>query len=263
MKLQQISLDLILEPAEQVRKVICAEVLEELAESIKQTGLIQPLIVKKIGEKFEVIAGHRRLLACRMVNVTPVSCIVRADSNIDDVEIKLHENYFRENVNEADEAEFFSFMLTKEKISIDDLSKSIGRSGTYVRERLNLLQGDKTLLEAVRDGVISAGVAKELNMIVDPETRAYYLKYAADGGVTVRTAQEWRKQWEKECRTQEVLEAGVKPKDLPEALPKYYYRCPMCEKSTELGNVRAISVCGECYKTVMAQFAAAPRENVE
>lgn len=263
MKLQQINLDSILEPAEQVRKVISADQLEDLVESIKKIGLIEPLVVKPVGEKYEVIAGHRRLLACRTANATPVPCMVRVEGESNEDEIKLHENFFREDINPADEAEFYAYMIERRRITIEDIAEKVHKSGTYIRERLNLLRGDKVILEAVRDKVISAGAAKELNMIAVEETRNYYLKYAIDSGATVRTVQEWRKQWERECRTQEVLDAGHTPEELPNLLPKYYCKCPMCEKPTDLGKMRAVSVCENCYGSVMASFAAAPEEKTE
>jgi len=255
MKLDSISLDLILEPIGQVRKVIGSEGLEELAASIKKIGLIEPIVVKPVGEKYEVIAGHRRLLACRMYNISPINCIVKGNDGVDEDEIKLHENFFREDINEADEAEFYAYMLEKTKITIEELAGKVNKSGTYIRERLNLLRGDGRILEAVRDGQINAGVAKELNMITVDDTRLYYLRYAIDSGAKIRTAQEWRLQWERECRTQEVLDAGHTREELPTLLPKYYYRCPMCEASTEINKIRAVSVCEGCYSTVMAQFA--------
>lgn len=260
MKLMQISLDVIDEPREQVRKVICSKRLEELSASIKKVGLIQPIIVKHVGEKYEVCYGHRRLLACRMANVSPIPCLVADGSVNDQMTMKLHENYFREDVNAADEAEFFSFMIEKDKMSIEALSQRIGKSGTYIRERLNLLRGDQVILEAVRDGQISAGIAKELNAIADEEIRLNYLHYAIDGGVTIRTAQEWRKQYERDSRTQELLDAGHTPEELPKLLPKYYYSCPMCVTPTELTQVRAVSVCGGCYETIMRQFQDVAKE---
>ncbi len=261
MNIQEIPIDNIVEPVAQVRSVMESEKLSELVNSIRQVGLIEPLIVKTVGEKFEVIAGHRRLLACRAAELARVPCIIQETNQEREDEIKLHENFYRENVNPADEAEFYAYLIQQKKNSIEDVAKKVGKSGTYIRSRLDLLSGDEIILEAVRDGQINASVAKELNAITDREIRLNYLHYAIDSGAKLRTVQEWRKQWEREKRTEEALNQGHTQEELPEVLPKYYYRCPMCERSVEVGKVRAVSVCEDCYNEIMKQFAAAAAAN--
>lgn len=254
MQVQEIPIDNIVEPVAQVRAVMGSEKLAELAMSIKQIGLIEPLIVKKIGEKYEVIAGHRRLLACRMANLEKINCIVRNNNAENEDEIKLHENFYRENVNPADEAEFYAYLINTKKNSIEEVAKKVGKSGAYIRSRLDLISGDEMILEAVRDGQINASIAKELNLIGDRETRLNYLHYAIDNGAKIRTVQEWRKAFEREQRTQEALNQGHTKEELPDVLPKYYYRCPMCEQPVEVQKIRAVSVCESCYKEIMRSF---------
>ena len=263
MNVQEIEIDNIVEPVAQVRTVMESEKLSELVNSIRQIGLIEPLVVKKIGEKYEVIAGHRRLLACREAGLVKVQCIVKNTSQEEEDEIKLHENFYREEVNPADEAEFYEHLITKQGDTIEQVAKKVGKSAAYIRSRLDLLSGDQTVLDAVRDGQINTSVAKELNLIGDKETRLNYLQYAIDGGAKLRTVQEWRKQWEREQRTQEALNQGHTKEELPEILPKYYYRCPMCGRPVEVQKVRAVSVCESCYNEILRTFEQAEKENGE
>jgi len=263
MNIQEIEIDNIVEPVAQVRSVMESEKLSELSRSISQIGLIEPLVVKKIGEKYEVIAGHRRLLACRMAGLAKINCIVRSNNAENEDEIKLHENFYRENVNPADEAEFYAYLINTKKNTTEEVAKKVGKSGAYIRSRLDLISGDNMILDAVRDGQINASVAKELNLIGDRETRLNYLHYAIDNGAKIRTVQEWRKQWEREQRTQEVLSQGHSHQELPDVLPKYYYRCPMCEQPVEVQKVRAVSVCGNCYKEIMKSFEKKEEEAPE
>jgi len=260
MKVIKISIDKILEPSEQIRKVIVYENLEELAKSIKKIGIIEPLVVKQQGEKYEVIAGHRRLLAARMAGLAEVPCIIKDDINIDEDEVKLHENFYREDVNEADEAEFYAYLIEKKGMSIAEIAQKVGKSDTYVRQRLDLLRGDPAILEAVRAGHINSSVARELNAIDDENVRRYYLKHAVDGGVTLRVVREWRRNYEREKETKKALEAGVKKEELPRVLPKYYYQCPVCSQPIEIDKVFALQVCEQCYNYLVEQLKKAEQE---
>ena len=261
MKITEIDIEKILEPAAQVRKNISMEGLEELTESIKRLGLIEPIVVKSVGEKYEVIAGHRRLLACRKAELVKVPCIVKEQEETDEEEIKLHENFYRENVNPADEAEFYAYLMNKKGLGAEELGRKVGKSGAYIRERLNLLKGDKLVLEAVKDGQISPTIAKELNLITDDTVRNQYLSFAIESGAKVRTVQEWRKNWEKEERTKEAIQQGVTPEQLPDVLPKYYYKCPMCERPTEISKLRAINLCENCYNYLINEVMKNSQKN--
>lgn len=103
---QDISIDDILEPEDQARTVIVLEGLQELADSIKEKGIIEPLVVLKKNSKYEIVVGHRRFLAARMAGLEKLPCIIRAIGVRDADLMKLHENFFREDVNPVDEARF-------------------------------------------------------------------------------------------------------------------------------------------------------------
>lgn len=261
MKTQSISIDKILEPGHQVRKVIAAEGLEDLTESINRVGMIEPIVVKPRGDKFEVIAGHRRYLAAQKSNLTRIPCIIRKKEDTNDIDLKLNENFFREDINPIDEAEFYAEVLNKKEISAEELGRKLGKSGAYVRTRLDLLRGDAQIAEAIRGGQINPSVGKELNLISDDSTRQYYLKYAVDSGAKLSTVRAWRLSYEKEARTQEAMDQGTPKESLPEKLPEYYYRCPVCQKSVELSKIRAISMCPDCYAFMTAQIQAGAKEH--
>jgi ParB family transcriptional regulator, chromosome partitioning protein len=137
--LSLVALDLIDEPAEAVRATFDEVQLAELATSIADMGLIQPIIVKRAGERFEVIAGHRRLVACRIAGLSPVPCLVREPGAVDPNAVKVAENYYREPVNPAEEAAFLQHLLeTKCGGDTDNLAALIKHSRSYVEDRLML-----------------------------------------------------------------------------------------------------------------------------
>jgi len=260
MKVVNISIDKILEPSEQIRKVIIQENLEELANSIQKIGIIEPLIVKPIGEKYEVIAGHRRLLASKIAGLVEVPCIIQDGINIDEDEIKLHENFYREDVNEADEAEFYAYLLEKKGMTISEVAQKVGKSDAYIRNRLDLIKGDPAVMEAVRAKHINSSVARELNLIDDENVRRYYLKHAVDGGAKLSVVREWRRNYEREKETKKALESGIKREELPQVLPKYYYQCPVCNQPVEINKVFALQVCEQCYNDLVEQIRKAEQE---
>ena len=190
-------LDLLDEPKQAVRETMDQGQLAELAESIRQHGLIQPLVVEQDGNRYQVIAGHRRLLACQLVAFSPVPCMVRNWSNVDPVAVTLAENYYREAVNPAEESRFLARLLDDRcGGDVDVLAKIVGRRREYVEDRLLLKDGDPRVFQALADREIPIAVARELNRVKDDGQRYLYLDAAIRGGATARVVQGWRMQGE-------------------------------------------------------------------
>jgi ParB/RepB/Spo0J family partition protein len=190
-----IPLELIDEPSRAIRSTFDTTQLAELAMSISDVGLIQPLVVERNGERFRVIAGHRRLVACQIAKYSPVACLVREPGQVDPAAVKLAENYYREAVNPAEEAAFLHELLnTRCGGDTDVLAALIKHPRSYVEDRLLLLRGDPGILEALKHRQISLGVARELNRVTDPNLRLIYLDAASRGGATVQVVRNWRTQ---------------------------------------------------------------------
>lgn len=190
-----IPLELIDEPTRAIRSTFDEVQLAELAMSITDVGLIQPLVVERDGERFRVIAGHRRLVACQIAKHSPVSCLVREPGAVDPAAVKLAENYYREAVNPAEEAAFLEELLrTRCGGDVDVLAALIKHPRSYVDDRLLLLRGDVRILDALKHRQISLGVARELNRVTDADMRLIYLDAASRGGATVQVVRNWRLQ---------------------------------------------------------------------
>jgi len=173
------------------------EELADLALSIAAVGLIQPLVVKRTGARFEVTAGHRRLLACRLAQHSPVKCIIKAASDVDPLAILVHENAHREAVNPVEEARFYQRVLGELcHNDVDELCIKIRRKREYVEDRLLLLQGHPEVVEALQQKRIGIGVARELNKVRDPLRLLVLLDVAKTQGATARQVAEWRTQGE-------------------------------------------------------------------
>lgn len=165
----------------------------ELAESIREVGLIQPIVVRPVGEVFEVIAGHRRLLACRSIPLDPVPCaVLDGASDGDTMAARLHENLYRQDMTPVEEAVTYA-ELFEHLGDVDKVASMVHRSRDVVERRLALLSGDELVRTALHEKKISAGVAEELNKIAHEQSRRYLLEHAISDGATVSKVREWRR----------------------------------------------------------------------
>ena len=146
----------------QPRKNFEKEGIEELSQSIKQHGIIQPIIVAKTNEKYMIIAGERRWRAAKDAGISEIPCIVREYSKLQEIEIALIENLQREDLNIIEEAIAYEYIIRKYKITQEQLASTLGKSRPYLSNTIRLLQLEKRVLELVRNGSISSGHGRVL-----------------------------------------------------------------------------------------------------
>ena len=147
----------------QPRKNFNKKEIEELASSIKSKGLIQPIIVRNLGnDNFEIIAGERRWRAAQMAEMHQIDCIVKDFDQESLFEAALIENIQRENLNVIEEAEAYKKILIEKKISNEGLAKIAGKSASHISNILRLLDLDKEIQEMVIKGLLSMGHARAL-----------------------------------------------------------------------------------------------------
>ena len=149
----------------QPRKNFDQKALQELADSIKEHGVFQPIIAKKSVKGYEIIAGERRVKASIMAGKETIPAIVRDFSDEDMMEIALLENLQRENLNALEEAEAYKKLITTLSITQEDLAKRIGKSRSHITNMLGLLTLPAPVKELVVNGSISMGHARTLSKI--------------------------------------------------------------------------------------------------
>ena len=161
--------------------------LEELARSIKENGLIQPLVVRSVGEgTFELIAGERRFQASKQAGLTHVPVHVRDVSARDMLQMALVENLQREDLNPIEEAEAYQRLATEFGLIQEEIAKAVGKSRTAVTNALRLLSLSPELIAMVSRGTLSAGHARALLSLPDDRTRQQMAKLAVAKGLSVR-----------------------------------------------------------------------------
>ena len=166
----------------QPRKDFDETALSELADSIAQHGLIQPIVVKPTAQgRYSIIAGERRWRACRMAGLNEVPVIIKDADDQTLMEIALIENLQREDLNAVEEALGYRSLIDSFGLTQDEVAKKMGKSRSAVTNALRLLALNENELEALRRGTITAGHARALLSCDDEEARAKMLLAAADG----------------------------------------------------------------------------------
>lgn len=147
----------------QPRKVFDKDKLEELAVSIKENGIIQPVIVKKIDNKYMLIAGERRWRAASIAGLRKISAIVQNDVSVEkSIEIGLIENIQRQDLNPLEMAQAFKYLIDNFGYTQELISKMIGKSRSSIANTLRLLESPEIIQRALSDGSISEGHARAL-----------------------------------------------------------------------------------------------------
>jgi len=223
----------------------------ELAESIRAIGQILPIIVKKVGERYEIVAGHRRWLAHQILAMTEIDALVRDDDEESLDLVKATENILRENLSQLEEARDVKTLLDKGGYSIPQLSKMLGKSESWIRARLDLLTWPADFLEAIQSKAINLAVGNWLVRIDDPEYRSYLLQCAVKNGITSYTAQAWFQHWAatKEVTPEENLPEGEKVRQAPQEM-HISIPCFRCGKMTRIEDLVVCRICQACYGEV-------------
>jgi len=235
-KIREVPTESVTGPTNPIRSRYDENALNGLADSIRNMGVLNPLIVRRHKEGYEVIAGHRRLVAARMAELVTVPVVVRELSGFGIGAVRLHENLNREDIDPADEAQFFSGLLSEYQIGVEELALKVRRSVTYVRNRLKILEWDSAIREAVSIRKIPFSAAYWLNKIEPEGKRRDYLRYAISGGITTIMAKAWYVESEKGRLPSEPDEKILESIPVPERKDYYKVSCEICGEVISLGE---------------------------
>jgi ParB family transcriptional regulator, chromosome partitioning protein len=182
----QIDIDLIDPSPYQPRTRFREEALDELARSIQSSGIIQPLVVRPIGNRFQLIAGERRWRAAQRAGLTKVSTIVRNVPDALALEMTLVENIQREDLNAIEAARAFERLMDEFQLTQEAVAERTGKERATVANSIRLLKLEPTIQDWIEENKLSAGHGRALLAVPDPQLRMRYAQRAARGGLTVR-----------------------------------------------------------------------------
>jgi ParB family transcriptional regulator, chromosome partitioning protein len=160
--------------------------LEELAQSIRSSGIIQPLVVRKIGARYQLIAGERRWRAAQRAQLQRVPVVLREVGDEQALELTLVENIQREDLNPIEQARAFQRLMDQFHLTQDEVATRTGKDRATVANSVRLLTLNETFLEWIEEGKITAGHGRALLAIEDPKLRLDLAQKASRGKLTVR-----------------------------------------------------------------------------
>jgi ParB family chromosome partitioning protein len=239
----------IIVPANIQRQAVDKARIVELAESISRVGLINRIIVRRVQKKCTLIAGYQRYLAHLELKAKTIPARIFDAKNIPDEQLTFDENYHRDDINPVDEALWLARRAELEGLGIEDLARRIGKSKTFISDRLAIVEYDDQIIEALQGGQISVTIAREISRCEDPRERQNILATVCENGATQKVVRYWVQL--ANMRTEEgngrpndaSPDQGTSPSYTP---PKQF--CDLCEHETDYMSSRFIRVCQDCYQ---------------
>ncbi len=174
----------------QPRKTFTEEKLNELAASIVEHGIIQPLVVRKSKDHYEIVAGERRWRAARKAQLKEVPCIIREFSDEENMLVAIIENMQREDLNPIEEAEGLNQMIKTYGLTQEEVSKSVSKSRPYITNALRLLKLPEEIKSLVMEGKLTTGHARALLSVENKKQQAEICRKIVEEGLSVRKVEE-------------------------------------------------------------------------
>ncbi|MDU6029500.1 MAG: ParB/RepB/Spo0J family partition protein [Staphylococcus epidermidis] len=188
---QFIALELIRPNPYQPRKTFEEERLNDLASSIQQHGILQPIVLRQTVQGYYIVVGERRFRASKLAGLTEVPAIIKELSDEDMMELAIIENLQREDLNAIEEAESYKKMMTDLNITQQEVARRLGKSRPYIANMLRLLQLPKNVAQMVQHGVLSSAHGRTLLTLKDASKIKKTAKQAAQESWSVRYLEEY------------------------------------------------------------------------
>jgi ParB family chromosome partitioning protein len=210
--------------SEQPRKVFDQERLEALSESIKEHGVVQPIIVRNEGSRYIIVAGERRWRAAKLAGLKVIPAIVKDISSREVMEIALIENLQREDLNPIEEAEAFSKLIDEFGMTQENVAKVVGKSRAAIANSVRLLNLSNEIKEMISDGRLSSGHARTLITVNNPGRQKELANQIIEKNLNVRETEKLANQEEKKQTSKQkpVQKNQAEIRDLEEKLKSIY-----------------------------------------
>ena len=241
----------IVEPKGIVRMDISPDYIKELAQSISEMGLLQPILLASGDDKYEIVAGHCRYLAHKLLGLSTIRAMIRKMSPEDIGLARATENIARLDLTPIEEAATYKNLIEEYGMTLEKVSQKMGKTPGTIRRRMDLLRMPPILQKAVHSKQISMTVAEELWPISDEAQLDYYLIFAIENGCTKEVARQWAKDWKDSCRRAGSAGEGTGfiPLAINEPRP-HYFPCDICHEPVELNETQIMRVCKGCGSAI-------------
>jgi len=184
--LAEVAVDLIDANPFQPRRTFSADKLKELADSIRASGVVQPVLLRRADERYQLIAGERRLRAARLAGLTAIPAVVREIGDRDALELALTENLLREDLNPIEAAQGYALLQQKHGLSHEEIAERLGLDRSTVTNTLRLLRLPPEVQQMITEGAISAGHARALLGLESAAAQLQLANLIVKQGLSVR-----------------------------------------------------------------------------
>ncbi|TKJ24787.1 MAG: hypothetical protein CEE41_05100 [Hadesarchaea archaeon B3_Hades] len=245
-KMHEVDLSLIDEPQGIIRLDIDDARISELAQSISEIGLLQPITLRKNGDRFEVVYGHRRYLACKKLEVATIRSVITTMTDQEAAVSRATENLARVDLTPIEEAATFQDLFQNHGMTYERIAVMVGRHAGTIRRRIDMLRMPPVLQKALHEGEISITVAEELWPISDQASLEYYLSFCILNGATKETARGFCKEWKDQDRRRRTASGGGGEERSPLEPRPHYITCDLCLEPELIENAESMMICKVC-----------------
>jgi len=248
---REIPIELIDRPKRVSRFDIPDDEIDELAESIRERGLLQAITVAERDGRFEVVFGDRRFLACKKLGFASIRGAVRKYSELDIAIDRATENGQRANLSPLEEAAEYVNIHETHGLTWEQIGKMLGKSGGLIVRRVRVLKMHDKIQKAIHEKKISLGVAEELHRCPDQTHALYLLEMCVDHGVTVAVVRDWVNDFVSAVRRgASDVEGGGGEFSVYEGQP-IFRACALCRGPVDLMKIKHLETCPECFEAIL------------
>lgn len=250
-KVADVLLNKVIPPKFMIRMDIDESYIKELAQSISEVGLLQPILLAVEGDGYEIVAGHCRYLAHKKIGLSTIKAVIRDMDKEERGLARATENLLRIDLTPLEEAATYKDLIDEHGLTIEKVAQKIGKTPGTIKRRMDILRMPPLLQQAIHKRQISMTVGEELWPIADLTSLEYYLTFAIENGCTREVAREWTRSWKDQERrsTSPDVTGGGGATSIHEPRPTYY-PCDLCDAPVELGVSKAIRTCPTCWAAI-------------
>ena len=253
-----IQMEKIDEPTGIIRLEIGVDEVKTLADSINALGLLQAILLRPVKERFEIIFGHRRFLACRLLGMAKIRATVQELEDTQAAMMRATENVERVDISPIEEAAVYKDLIETHKLSLGEIAEMMGKSSTIIRRRVDLLRMPDCLQIAIHKKQIAYSVGEVLWQLQDQAEIEYYLGFAIENGASRTTVNQWVKDaLDKRRRKDSTSVEGRDWSSPMESMPQYV-ACDMCRNALEIGKETVLRVCPDCTGVIKKALEKMP-----
>jgi len=246
------------EPGGIIRLDIDHDAIKSLGDSINALGLLQAILVRPVKDRFEIIYGHRRFLACRLLGMPKIRATVQELTDTQAAMMRATENVERVDISPIEEAAVYKDLVETHKLTLDKIAGMMGKSSSIIRRRLDLLRMPNCLQQAIHKKEIPYSVGEVLWQLQDQAEIEYYLGFAIENGASRATVNQWVKEaLDKRRRKDSTSGVGGGLGSPMESTPQYV-ACDTCRNAMEIGKETVLRICPDCTGAIKKAVETAP-----